>query len=81
MNKPGARITVLWNQDGAAASYKLPAHANDATVYDKYGAAHTITATGGAYDFTLPGGHDFTNPYDNRMPTVGGDPAIVVEAS
>ncbi len=81
VDKPGERITVLWNQDGSSATYKLPAHATSATLYDKYGNARTIKPSSGAYMFDLPGGHDFTNPYDHRIPTVGGDPAIVVEST
>ncbi|HKO23999.1 MAG TPA: hypothetical protein VJY65_04585 [Chloroflexota bacterium] len=79
VHKPGARITVLWNQDGARARYKLPAHATRATLYDKFGNARRITRRSGVYVLSLPGGHDFTNPFDPRIPTVGGDPAIVVE--
>ena len=81
VHKPGARITVLWNQTGAASRYRLPARAAHATLYDKFGNARTIKPRGGAYVLSLPGGHDFTNPYDHRVPTVGGDPAIVVEAT
>jgi hypothetical protein len=79
IDKPGARITVLWNQDGAGTGYTLPAQATQATLYDKFGNASTITPRNGAYVLSLPGGHDFTNPFDPRLPTVGGDPAIVVE--
>jgi hypothetical protein len=79
--KPGARISVLWNQTGSKATYRLPAHAAQATLYDKFGTPRTIKPRGGAYVLPLPGGHDFTNPHDPRMPTVGGDPAIVVEAT
>ena len=85
--KPGRRITVLWNQDGhpdgsdATVVYKLPAQATRATLFDKYGRSTTITPAHGVYTLTLPGGRDFTNRYDPRIPTVGGDPAIVVEAT
>src|SRR5439155_1534153 len=70
VHKPGARITVLWNQSGAGATYKLAAHAARATLHDKFGNARTIRPRGGAYVLSLPGNHDFTNPYDHRMPTV-----------
>ena len=79
VNKPGARITVLWNQDGADTTYTLPAHASHATRYDKFGNARPVTPSGGVYTFALPGGRDFTNIYDSRIPTVGGDPIILVE--
>src|SRR5205085_1735129 len=81
VDKPGARITVLWNQTGADATYRLPAHAASATLYDKFGRRRTITPRGSVYVLSLPGGHDFTNPYDHRLPTVGGDPSIVVETT
>ncbi len=79
LTKPGERITVLWNQSGTAATYTLPAHAVRATRYDKFGAATPVTPQGGVYRFDLPGGRDYTNPYDPRIPTVGGDPVILVE--
>jgi len=79
LTKPGERITVLWNQSGTAATYTLPAHAAGATRYDKFGAATPVTPQGGVYRFDLPGGRDYTNPYDPRIPTVGGDPVILVE--
>ena len=79
LTKPGERITVLWNQSGTAATYTLPAHATAATRYDKFGAATPVTPQAGVYRFDLPGGRDYTNPYDPRIPTVGGDPVILVE--
>lgn len=79
LSEPGKRITVLWNQDGVDATYTLPARAAQATRYDKFGHATTVMPSGGAYRFDLPGGHDYTNPYDQRIPTVGGDPVILVE--
>jgi len=79
LTKPGERITVLWNQSGTAATYTLPAHAAGATRYDKFGAATTVVPQGSVYRFDLPGGRDYTNPYDPRIPTVGGDPVILVE--
>ncbi len=70
---------MLWNQSGTAATYTLPAHAAGATRYDKFGAATPVTPQGGVYRFDLPGGRDYTNPYDPRIPTGGGDPVILVE--
>jgi hypothetical protein len=81
VHKAGERITVLWDQTGAGARYRLRAHAAQATLYNKFGNARTIKPHGGAYVLSLRGGHDFTDPYDHRVPTVGGDPAIVVEAT
>ncbi len=147
-NKPGARITVLYNQLGAhptytapyhtdpatpgvqydakdfivlplrdaqgvrydraaTATYTLAAHATQATVYDKYGNAVTLTEgetkainthdvdpsgrpvpglapttislRHGVYTVQLRGGRTYSNPADPRIPTVGGDPVIIVE--
>ncbi len=39
----------------------------------------TIQLSNGAYTVTLRGGHTYSNPADPRIPTVGGDPVIVVE--
>ena len=64
--------------DGTA-TYHLKAHRDSAIVYDKCGAAKTIAAKGGYYTFTLQPGVDFTNQFDRRVPTVGGDPVIVTE--
>jgi hypothetical protein len=81
LRKPGATITVLWNQARDRATYSLAAHTATATLYDKFGTPHTLTAHNGGYQLALAGGTDFTNPFDPRIPTVGGDPAIVVEAT
>jgi len=147
-DKPGARITVLYNQLGAhptytapyhtdpatpgvqydakdfivlplrdaqgvrydraaTATYTLAAHATQATVYDKYGNAVTLTEgetkainthdvdpsgrpvpglapttislRHGVYTVQLRGGRTYSNPADPRIPTVGGDPVIIVE--
>jgi len=148
--KPGARITVLYNQLGAhptytapyhtdpatpgvqydaqdfivlplrdaqgvrydraaTATYTLAAHATQATVYDKYGNAVTLTEgetkainthdvdpsghpvpglapttisfKNGAYTVQLRGGRTYSNPADPRIPTVGGDPVIIIEST
>jgi hypothetical protein len=145
VNKPGARITVLWNQLGdhpgyttpfgrvdgvtydahdlivlplrdpqgvsndrfATATYHLPAHATRATIYDKFGhavtlhAGQTITINNrdehdavkpeahpttislrhGVYTVQLRGGITYSNPSGPRIPTVGGDPVIIVEST
>jgi len=141
--KPGARITVLWNQLGAhpsytarkstikgvtydannfivlplrdpngvsydrnaTATYSLSAHAVTAIIYDKFGnsvtihedqtvevnnhdaagivrrEAHptTVSLSHGVYKVQLRGGITYSNPADPRIPTVGGDPVIIVE--
>jgi hypothetical protein len=145
ISKPGARITVLWNQLGAhptytqpfgrtdgviydahdlivlplrdpqgvsydryaTATYHLPAHATTATIYDKFGNAltlhagqtltinnrdehgamvaethpTTISLSHGVYTVQLRGGITYSNPSDPRIPTVGGDPVIIVEST
>lgn len=40
-----------------------------------------IQLTHGAYRVQLRGGTTFTNPADPRIPTVGGDPVIIVEST
>jgi hypothetical protein len=145
INKPDARITVLWNQLGAhptytipfgrangvtydardfivlplrdpqgisydrfaTATYHLPAHATMATIYDKFGNSATlhegqtitinnrdengavkpethpttISLSHGVYTVQLRGGITYSNAADPRIPTVGGDPVIVVEST
>jgi len=150
VTKPGARITVLYNQLGAhpsyiapfhtdpqtpgvqydardfivlpvrdgqgvrydraaTATYTLAAQAAEATIYDKYGHATTlregqtkvinthdttpdgtplrglppttISLAHGVYTVQLRGGHTYSNPDDPRIPTVGGDPVIIVEST
>jgi len=39
----------------------------------------TIQLSHGAYTVTLRGGTTYSNPADPRIPTVGGDPVVVVE--
>jgi len=38
-----------------------------------------IQLSNGAYTVTLRGGTTYSNPADPRIPTVGGDPIVVVE--
>jgi hypothetical protein len=89
----------------ATATYRLPAYAARATVYDKYGNAvtlregqtveinnrgydgslrpvaqrTTISERHGVYVVQLRGGETYSDPDDPRIPTVGGDPVIIVE--
>ncbi len=39
----------------------------------------TISFKAGYYYVQLRGGRSYTNPFDRRIPTVGGDPVVIVE--
>jgi hypothetical protein len=69
----GLRITGV-----ATSEVPAPLAAPQASARS-FGNASTIVPRNGVYVLSLPGGYDFTNPFDPRIPTVGGDPAIVVE--
>jgi len=95
--KPGARITVLYNQLGAHPAYTPPYHSDPQTPGVQYDAKDFIVlplrdAQGVRYDraatatYTLAAtAHEATvydkygNPADPRIPTVGGDPVVIVE--
>ncbi len=79
LRAPGRRITVLWNQGGDTRVYRLRLGDPHPVRYTKYGDARPIAVRSGAYTAVLGGNDDFTDPYDPRMPVVGGDPVIVVE--
>lgn len=64
---PGS-TTVINNQDMAPDG--LPARGLART---------TITFRDGYYYVQLRGGRSYTNPFDRRIPTVGGDPVVIVE--
>ncbi|HWE60849.1 MAG TPA: hypothetical protein VHB98_03985, partial [Chloroflexota bacterium] len=79
LQRPGERITVLWDQRPAATVARLQAHAPRAMVYDKFGQAKGIRAVHGTYTLRLTGATDNTNPANPRDYVIGGSPWIVVE--
>ena len=96
-DKPGARITVLYNQLGAHPTYTAPYHTDPATPgvqYDakdfivlplrdaqgvRYDRAATATYTLAAHATQATVYDKYGNPADPRIPTVGGDPVVIVE--
>lgn len=78
--KPGAVITVAWDQRPLAASVSIPAIAGSATLVNKYGATSQVEALHGRYQFALApatGNTDTANPKDY---VIGGSPIILMQA-
>ena len=78
LEKPGATITVVWDQRPAAATARIPAGPGTA-VYDKFGEQLPIRPQDGALTLHLAGSTDNTNSADPRDYVVGGSPLIVVQ--
>jgi len=77
---PRGKVSVLWNESPATGVYTLPAAIDTATLVDRLGVTSTITATGGAYTFTLPGA-TANRPVPNEDDyIIGGDPLILIES-
>ncbi len=85
---PGVRAATVYDKYGHATTVR----AGDAPVeidrldYDGKPLSYVTPATrmtiqlvNGTYTVTLRGGTTYSNPADPRIPTVGGDPVIVVE--
>jgi hypothetical protein len=80
LHKPGANITVAWDQSPRPGSVRIPALDSSATVYDKYGASTSVAAKSGRYVFRLPPSTGNTDPGDPKDYVMGGSPIILVQA-
>jgi hypothetical protein len=74
---PRGKVSVLWNPGPTPTVYTLAAARPTATLVYTSGVTRTITATAGAYTFTLPGA---TANLGSNDYIIGGDPLIVVES-
>jgi len=77
LRKPGATLTVLWDQRPEPAVAHLSASEGAVLLYDKYGHARTLAPTNGHLDLPLEGASATTNPRDTRDYVIGGSPLIV----
>jgi hypothetical protein len=78
LQKPGATITVIWDQRPTAATARIPAGPG-ATVYDKFGEQLPVQPQHGVLTLHLAGSTDNTDSADPRDYVVGGSPLIVVQ--
>jgi hypothetical protein len=81
MERPGQRVTVLWNASPQPLTARVAASSGSARLVNKLGVVQTIQPSGGAYELRL---EPTANNSDTRDPTlylVGGSPLIVVEDS
>ncbi|MFN2285385.1 MAG: glycosyl hydrolase [Anaerolineae bacterium] len=76
---PRGKVSVLWNTGPLTSVHTLPATIPNATLVNRWGVTHTLTATAGVYTLTLPGAtaNLVTNPDDY---IIGGDPVILIES-
>jgi hypothetical protein len=79
LRKPGAVITVTWDQSPAPAQVKVPAMVPLATVYGKLGDSRTVAPAGGLFTFPLQRSTGNTDPTDPKDYVMGGSPVIVVQ--
>jgi hypothetical protein len=79
MERPGQRVTVVWNASPQPLTARVTASAGSARLVSKLGAVQTIQPSAGAYELRL---EPSANNSDTRDPTlylVGGSPLILVE--
>jgi hypothetical protein len=79
LTKPGATITVAWDQSPKAGSVSIAALAPSALVYDKLGTSRSAAAKSGHYMFNLAPSTGNTNPHDPKDFVLGGNPVILVQ--
>ena len=79
LDRPGQRVTVIWNTSPQPVQVALPATGRAAQLVDKYGQARPLVATNGAYPLTLEPSRNNSDPRDTTLYLVGGSPWIVVE--
>jgi hypothetical protein len=81
LHKPGATLTVVWDQKPKAATAKITAVGPTALLYDKFGQQSTVRAKNGVFSLPLwpsTDNSDSANPNDY---VVGGSPLILVQAA
>ncbi|HVC82608.1 MAG TPA: hypothetical protein VNL35_19140 [Chloroflexota bacterium] len=79
LHKPGATLTVVWNQRPTAATARIAALGPTATVYDKFGQRSTVHARNGVFSLPLWPATGNTNSADPSDYVIGGSPLIVVQ--
>ena len=79
LDRPGQRVTVIWNASPQPVQVALPATGRAAQLVDKYGQARPLVASNGAYPLTLEPSRNNSDPRDTTLYLVGGSPWIVVE--
>jgi polysaccharide biosynthesis protein PslG len=79
MERPGQRITVLWNTGPTPVSAVVQAAGAEATVLTPDGGVSTVQAQGDELRIYLSGARSDTEPRDAGVRLVGGRPVILVE--
>ncbi len=80
LRKPGATLTVVWDQRPTAATARIAAQGPTAAVYDKFGQHTTTHARDGFFSLSLRPSTDNTNSANPKDYVVGGSPLIVVQS-
>jgi hypothetical protein len=79
LHKPGAIITVAWDQKPTAAAITIAALGGATGVYSKLGAFSPASAQGGQFHFTLAPATGNTDQHDRGDYVIGGSPLILVQ--
>jgi hypothetical protein len=78
LNRPGATITVLWDQKPIAANLTLPVRAGT-LFYDKFGELVPVSMSNDLAHVHLAGATANINNADPNTYVIGGNPVIVVQ--
>jgi len=80
MQRPGQRVTVVWDAAPVTATAVITAIAPSALLVDKTGATSTMTPQAdGAYHLSLEPSSNNSDPRDRSLYLTGGSPLILVE--
>ena len=80
LQRPGQRVTVVWDAAPQPATAVIPVHGTAAVVVDKSGAVTPTTpGADGAYHLALEPSSNNSDPRDRTLYLTGGSPLILVE--
>jgi hypothetical protein len=81
LHRPGATITVIWDQRPVPATTIIRALSPTATLYDKLGAVQSAHLANGYYRVGLAPATGNTDAHDPHDYVIGGSPVILVQPS
>jgi hypothetical protein len=81
LHKPGATITVAWDQHPQPTTVRIPALSSTATVYTKLGVSRMVRASSHGYQLPLDPATGNTDPSNPKDYVMGGNPVILVQTN
>jgi hypothetical protein len=79
VERPGQRVTVVWNVSRRPVVGLVSAATDEAVLVDAYGQVSEVTPQDGFYQVYLDAARTNTEPRDSSLTMVGGRPWLIVE--